>query len=97
MASDDSLPTIKILLIGPSGAGKSACESYISVSILFRGTLIVFSLSNLVVFGLQASLRHFHTREGSCNTRWHAGMHCCLGGFLTTIRIPEVISFVNTG
>ena len=26
MASDDSLPTLKILLIGPSGAGKSACE-----------------------------------------------------------------------
>ena len=24
MASDESLPTLKILLIGPSGAGKSA-------------------------------------------------------------------------
>lgn len=27
MASDDDLPTLKILLIGPSGAGKSACKS----------------------------------------------------------------------
>lgn len=26
MSSDDSLPTLKILLIGPSGAGKSACK-----------------------------------------------------------------------
>lgn len=28
MASDDSLPTLKLLLIGPSGAGKSACEFF---------------------------------------------------------------------
>jgi hypothetical protein len=26
MASDESLPTLKILMIGPSGAGKSACK-----------------------------------------------------------------------
>ena len=26
MASEDSFPTLKVLLIGPSGAGKSACE-----------------------------------------------------------------------
>ena len=26
MASDESLPTLKILMIGPSGAGKSACR-----------------------------------------------------------------------
>jgi hypothetical protein len=29
MASDESLPTLKILMIGPSGAGKSACKFYV--------------------------------------------------------------------
>lgn len=40
MASDDSLPTLKLLLIGPSGAGKSACESVFFLfffSLLFLG------------------------------------------------------------
>jgi Ras-related protein Rab-18 len=33
MASDDSLPTIKVLLIGPSGAGKSACKEVIETEV----------------------------------------------------------------
>jgi len=31
MTSDESLPTLKIVLIGPSGAGKSSCESTTTV------------------------------------------------------------------
>ena len=38
MASDESLPTLKILLIGPSGAGKSAC-TYPGFRIILRATL----------------------------------------------------------
>lgn len=50
MASDDSLPTLKLLLIGPSGAGKSACKSTIPVVVPHRGGRMCD------VLGVQSSL-----------------------------------------
>lgn len=38
MASDESLPTLKILMIGPSGAGKSACKYFASVDFVLQLT-----------------------------------------------------------
>src|SRR3954453_21375416 len=79
MASDESLPTLKILMIGPSGAGKSACmssrpESH-TCNLLIQTVLIRYcddqfdSESSTATIGVdfKVSYSTFGTRDASAN------------------------------
>ncbi|KUI71234.1 Ras-related protein Rab-18 [Cytospora mali] len=84
MASDDSLPTLKILLIGPSGAGKSAlltryCEDVFEPESATATIGIDFKIKKLSVRGKAYRLTLFDTagqeRFRTLSTSYYRGAH----------------------
>ncbi|KKY32977.1 putative rab protein [Diaporthe ampelina] len=84
MASDDSLPTLKILLIGPSSAGKSAllmryCEDVFEPESATATIGIDFKIKKLSVRGKAYRLTLFDTagqeRFRTLSTSYYRGAH----------------------
>lgn len=75
MASDDSLPTLKLLLIGPSGAGKSACKCDTSMTSPQRIIFFFCSICKIVGFSSSQPWHELHVRG--------VGVDAQGGGFLT--------------
>ncbi|KAK3685993.1 ras family-domain-containing protein [Podospora appendiculata] len=98
MASDDSLPTLKILLIGPSGAGKSAlltryCDDEFDPESSAATIGIDFKIKNLAVRGKAYRLTLFDTagqeRFRTLSTSFYRGAH----GVLLVYDISSRASF----
>ncbi|KAI0019630.1 ras-domain-containing protein [Xylariomycetidae sp. FL0641] len=65
MASEDALPTLKVLIIGPSGAGKSAyCEDHFDPESTTATIGIDFKMKKLNVRGKAYRLNIFDTARG---------------------------------
>lgn len=84
MASDDSLPTLKVLLIGPSSAGKSAllmryCEDVFEPESATATIGIDFKIKKLSVRGKAYRLTLFDTagqeRFRTLSTSYYRGAH----------------------
>ncbi|KAI0199055.1 ras family-domain-containing protein [Astrocystis sublimbata] len=80
MASEDSLPVLKILLIGPSGAGKSAyCEDQFDPESTTATIGIDFKTKKLAVRGKGYKLNIFDTagqeRFRTLSTSYYRGAH----------------------
>ncbi|KAK3328446.1 ras family-domain-containing protein [Cercophora scortea] len=100
MASDDSLPTLKILLIGPSGAGKSAlltryCDDEFDPESSAATIGIDFKIKNLAVRGKAYRLTLFDTagqeRFRTLSTSFYRGAH----GVLLVYDISSRASFLT--
>lgn len=80
MASEDSFPTLKVLLIGPSGAGKSACEFsffpfffLLLLFVLFPPTPALFMYSRLVSEEEEGEEGREGDRESRLVAYWSTG------------------------
>ncbi|KAK3359258.1 ras family-domain-containing protein [Lasiosphaeria hispida] len=100
MASDDSLPTLKILLIGPSGAGKSAlltryCDDEFDPESSTATIGIDFKIKKLAVRGKAYRLTLFDTagqeRFRTLSTSFYRGAH----GVLLVYDISSRASFLT--
>ncbi|KAJ9142732.1 Ras-domain-containing protein [Pleurostoma richardsiae] len=100
MASDDSLPTLKVLLIGPSGAGKSAllsryCEDVFEPESATATIGIDFKIKRLSVRGKPYRLTLFDTagqeRFRTLSTSYYRGAH----GVILVYDISSRTSFAS--
>ncbi|KAK5662747.1 hypothetical protein OQA88_6154 [Cercophora sp. LCS_1] len=100
MASDDSLPTLKVLLIGPSGAGKSAlltryCDDEFDPENSTATIGIDFKIKKLAVRGKAYRLTLFDTagqeRFRTLSTSFYRGAH----GVLLVYDISSRASFLT--
>ncbi|KAK1760740.1 ras family-domain-containing protein [Echria macrotheca] len=100
MASDDDLPTIKVLLIGPSGAGKSAlltryCDDEFDPESSAATIGIDFKIKRLVVRGKAYRLTLFDTagqeRFRTLSTSFYRGAH----GVILVYDISSRASFLT--
>ncbi|CAN8095718.1 unnamed protein product [Discula destructiva] len=98
MASDDSLPTLKLLLIGPSGAGKSAlltryCEDVFEPESATATIGIDFKIKKLSVRGKAYRVTLFDTagqeRFRTLSTSYYRGAH----GVLLVYDVSSRASF----
>lgn len=90
MASDDSLPTLKLLLIGPSGAGKSACESFLVFLFIFS---CFKKSSNMYTIWLNACFTITH--EGLLRMRLRASTFSLLGDPTIFIHLDADIAYTS--
>lgn len=100
MASDDSLPTLKVLLIGPSGAGKSAlltryCDDEWEPDMAAATIGIDFKIKALSVRGKPYRLTLFDTagqeRFRTLSTSFYRGAH----GVILVYDISTRASFLT--
>ncbi|KAK0635480.1 P-loop containing nucleoside triphosphate hydrolase protein [Bombardia bombarda] len=100
IASDDSLPTLKVLLIGPSGAGKSAllmryCDDEYDPGSSAATIGIDFKIKKLAVRGEAYRLTLFDTagqeRFRTLSTSFYRGSH----GVLLVYDISSRASFLT--
>lgn len=100
MASDDSLPTLKILMIGPSGAGKSAlltryCDDEFDPESSTATIGIDFKIKKLAVRGKGYRLTLFDTagqeRFRTLSTSFYRGAH----GVVLVYDISSRASFLT--
>lgn len=100
MASDDSLPTLKILLIGPSSAGKSAllmryCEDVFEPESATATIGIDFKIKKLSVRGKAYRLTLFDTagqeRFRTLSTSYYRGAH----GVILVYDVSSRTSFAS--
>ncbi|KAK3378185.1 P-loop containing nucleoside triphosphate hydrolase protein [Podospora didyma] len=100
MASDDSLPTLKVLLIGPSGAGKSAlltryCDNEFDPESSTATIGIDFKIKRLAVHGKAYRLTLFDTagqeRFRTLSTSFYRGAH----GVILVYDISSRASFLT--
>ncbi|KAK3399000.1 P-loop containing nucleoside triphosphate hydrolase protein [Sordaria brevicollis] len=100
MASDDALPTLKILLIGPSGAGKSAllmryCDDEFDPDTAAATIGIDFKIKRLAVRGKPYRLTLFDTagqeRFRTLSTSFYRGAH----GVILVYDISNRASFLS--
>ncbi|KAK0626666.1 ras family-domain-containing protein [Immersiella caudata] len=100
MASDDSLPTLKVLLIGPSGAGKSAlltryCDDEFDPESSTATIGIDFKIKKLSVRGKAYRLTLFDTagqeRFRTLSTSFYRGAH----GVLLVYDVSSRASFLT--
>ncbi|PSS02422.1 ras family-domain-containing protein [Coniella lustricola] len=100
MASDDSLPTLKLLLIGPSGAGKTAlltkyCEDVFEPESATATIGIDFKIKRVSVRGKNYKIALFDTagqeRFRTLSTSFYRGAH----GVLVVYDVTSRTSFAS--
>ncbi|KAH9909808.1 ras-domain-containing protein [Xylariomycetidae sp. FL2044] len=96
MASEDSLPVVKVLIIGPSGAGKSAyCDDQFDPDSSTATIGIDFKMKKLAVRGKAYRLNIFDTagqeRFRTLSTSYYRGAH----GVILVYDISSRKSFLS--